>query len=332
MVSCIYTSHEEFLVISRDQPSMTNTIDRRIVYEFAQNINKVVHLDAHLTARAPILAKMIFIRSSPSGKYIGLVNGSRLSFLGLEDESFQSHALPAHFKNKWMRWHTIREHHASSHDQSSILESSSRCLERLLIADENTVRVFDAQDPQWKAVIKGAAGSSAHIANVTFGRDEDEVVVFSSFGLRMTIWSLVTSRGIELRDAKTVAKNHDYRPGSAHLALLTRPAAHDQLTLLDTSTYTVHNNMEIATSDAQALRWSPDGRWLAVQDAVSAGHKILIYTADGNLLKTLLRGQTAEVIGHGAKTMVWSPSAQLLAVGDADDLVVLYNSTTVSKR
>ena len=228
-----------------------------------------------------------------------------------------------------MIWYTPRNTDTGPPEKSFSpgARSSSHC--RLLIADEVNVRIFDTQDSQWKAVIKGAAGIAAHIANITFGRDHDQVLAFSSSGLRVMIWSLITSRGVEIRDPKPLPRAYDIRPQSAHLALLTRPNTHDCLVLLDTKTYEVCRSIDVATTDAQAVRWSPDGRWLAIRDTMSAGYKILIHTADGQLFKILQGGQDDDHVGLGVKSLMWSPNAQLLAVGDAEDRVILYNGTTV---
>ena len=275
-------------------------------------------------------ARIQYAKASPDGQYLADVAGSRLTIRSLDDGLLQTHPLPANYKNKLMVWHTSRQQHTSSPSCSDATIRYSQTSGRLLIADEDNVRVFDAQDSQWKAVIKGAAGASAQINNVAFGRNEDQIFVSSTFGLRMMLWFLSTSRGIEIRDTKAITRNHDFRPRSAHLALLVRPTTHDHLLLMDTNTFRVHESIELPTTDAQAVRWSPDGRWLAVQDAISAGYRILIYTADGHLFKVLLGGQDAETIGHGIRTMMWSPNAQLLAVGAMEDHVILYNSTTVS--
>ena len=282
------------------------------------------------SAAMATIAKPHYARASPDGRYVASVTGSQLTIRGLDSGLLHAHALPANYRNKWIFWHTSRQRLNRSQDQLDTTTTTPSCSGRLLIADEDNVRVFDTQDSQWKAVIKGAAGPSAQIHNVTFGHDEDQIVVFSSFGLRMMMWSLTTSRGVEIRDAKAVTRSHDFRPGSAHLALLIRPAAHDHLLLLDAGAFEVYRSIELPITDAQAVCWSPDGRWLAVQDAISAGYRILIYTADGHLFKVLLGGQDAETVGHGAKSLMWSPNSQLLAIGDVEDRVMLYNSTTVS--
>lgn len=52
---------------------------------------------------------------------------------------------------------------------------------RILLADEDTIQVFDAKDEKWTATISQGFGG---IKNVEFGRNEDEVVVFSDFQVK----------------------------------------------------------------------------------------------------------------------------------------------------
>ena len=270
--------------------------------------------------------------SSPDGRYVASINRFRLLVRDLHEGTFYTHPLPTNYKNKRLLWHRPCERHDASQNSGDTPAIWPRSIQRISIADEENVRVFDAQDPYWKAVVKGAAGSSARISSVAFGRDEDQIVILSSFGLRIMIWSLLTGRGSEIKDPKPLARGYHIRPGSAHLALLTRPNAHDCLMLLDTSMNEVYKNIEVPTIDAQAVRWSPDGRWLAVQDTISAGYRLLIYTADGHLFKVLLGGHDGEAPGLGVNTLAWSPNAELLAVGDAEERVILYNSSTVRRR
>lgn len=200
----------------------------------------------------------------------------------------------------------------------------------MLLANEDTILIFDANDAQWQAEISGAASNLDAIANVSFGYSPDEVLVFSDFRVKVTIWSLITNRGVEIRDPKTTLHGYDYRSNTGHLAILTRSTAHDTVMLLNPGSHDLFNTFDPATVEAQGLRWSPDGQWLAVWDATSSGYKVLIYTADGHLFKTYRGGQDAHNIGLGVKSSKWSPETELLAIGDYNERVTLLGKNTVS--
>lgn len=201
---------------------------------------------------------------------------------------------------------------------------------RILLADDDAVRIYEINDPTWHAVIDKAASNLGKIVEVAFGHAKDEVLVFSDFGVKLTIWSLLSSRGVEIRDPKYSVKCYHHRPRTGHLAVLTRPAAQDVLMLLQPGGHELVKSVEMPTVDAQEVAWSPDGNWLATRDTASSGYKVLIYTADGHLYKTILSTGTDVDISLGVKCMQWSPSAGTLVVGDNNDSITVFSKISVS--
>ena len=258
--------------------------------------------------------------SSPDGALIAAVDQSQLVLRTSSDgQTVEIFPLP---RNDGGVYHHIKW----SNPQGSPITDKPR---RILLANDVTIRVFDVRSTSWSAVVNGPAGNVGKIAHTDFGVDEAEVVVFSDFGAKVTIWSLVTSRGVEIRDPKAGSRCHDYRPKSKHWAMLTRELAHDNLLILAPKTHDVLENVELPTVDAQGLKWSPDGRWLVIWDTLSAGYRVLIYTADGHLFKTYAGGQTVDDVGLGVKSVKWCPQSGDLAIGDCDDRVTILTSSTV---
>ena len=202
--------------------------------------------------------------------------------------------------------------------------------QRLLLADDDSVRVWDIYATNWHGVIDGAGGGLGKIAHVDFGCDADEVLVFSDFAVKLTIWSLTTGRSIDIRDPKFSSRGFGYRPRTGELALLTRPAACDVVTLHARTTYKVLGSFKPSTSDAQGLAWSPDGRWITIWDAPSTGLRVLIYTADGHLFRTYCGSADDGSGGLGVRSLEWSHAGDFLAVGDHDKRVILLNGITFS--
>ena len=200
---------------------------------------------------------------------------------------------------------------------------------RILLADDEAVRIYDINNPTWHVMIDKAVSNIGRIADVAFGHTADEIMVFSDFGVKLTIWSLLTSRGVEIRDPKISVKCYHHRPRTGHLAILTRPAAQDILMLLQPGSHDLVNSVEIPTVDAQEVAWSPDGNWLVTRDIASSGYKMLVYTADGHLYKTILNSRNDVDISLGVKCMQWSPSAGTLAVGDIDGSITIFSKNTV---
>lgn len=201
---------------------------------------------------------------------------------------------------------------------------------RILLASERTVQIFAADDSSWRATINDAASGLGRITKVDFGENEDEVLVFSDFGVKATVWSLLTSRGIELRDPKSSA-SYDLRPRTGHFAILTRSDVHDNLLLLSPGTRQLVETTELPTVDAQGVRWSPDGRWLVIWDTASTGYRVVIYTADGHPFRNYEGGQTSENIILGIKSVAWHPNTEYLAIGDYEDHITLLSQNTVCR-
>ena len=267
---------------------------------------------------------------SPDGALIATLQQSSLAISLHTSEPFRTILLPPEFVTRcrfirWSRWGGIPE---EAIEQQGDDKKQSRC-NRILLADDDTVRLYDVNDPIWCALIERAASSLGRIADVVFGYNPNEFLVFSDFGMKLTIWSLTTSRGVEIRDPKYTMPCYSFRPRSGHMAILTRPAAQDILMLLSPSKHELITSVELPTVDAQEVSWSSDGCWLAIRDAASSGHKVLIYTADGQLFKTYSGVVDDVSIGLGLKRMAWNPSNSGLLLGDYSDNVTILSKDTV---
>lgn len=202
---------------------------------------------------------------------------------------------------------------------------------RILLANDVTALVWDTDDSQWHSVVNGGCGN-LKLAHVCFGYSADEIMLFSVSGIKVVIWSFATNQALaEIRDPKSPATCYDFRPRTGHLAILTRASGHDTLLLLSPKSYELVRSVNLTTVDAQGIKWSPDGRWLAIWDIPSMGFKVWIHTADGHLYKTYTGGQDADHIGLGIKTLKWSPNSNLLAIGDSNQRAILLPTSFVSK-
>lgn len=117
-----------------------------------------------------------------------------------------------------------------------------------------------------------------------------------------------------------------YRPRISHFALLTRLLNHDVVTIRCHTTYKDVVSFNLPTLDAQGLKWSPCGKWLAVWDSATAGYKVLIYTADGRLFRSFEK--VCE--GLGVKTVEWSAGSEFLAIGSYDGRISFLSTYTFS--
>ena len=201
--------------------------------------------------------------------------------------------------------------------------------QRFLLADQDTIHVYDLSDPRWHAVISGASSSIGRISNAEFGSTKDEILVFSDFGVKLTLWSLITNRGVEIRDPKFSNEGHSLRPKSGHLVVLTRVGTRDTILLLSADSRELLSSWELPTVDAQGLKWSPDGRWISAWDAAAYGSALYIYTAQGHLYRTYYGKQDPEALDLGIKCVEWCPQGKWLAIGSCEGTVTLLRNGTV---
>ena len=191
--------------------------------------------------------------------------------------------------------------------------------------------MWDLDDEKWSADIQDV-DSAGHggVVNVEFGATHDEVIAFHGFGTKVTIFSLKTGQAQAIKSPKfSHSSGFSYRPGTGHFAILLKLEAVDTLTVHETETYEVISTVALPTVDAQGLKWSPNGCWLAVWDTASVGTKVIIYTADGQLFKTFTgRGEDRDY-NLGVRVITWSPTSQVLAIGNNDGSVDFLRGDTV---
>jgi WD40 repeat protein len=201
---------------------------------------------------------------------------------------------------------------------------------RLLVYTEDSVKIWDLDDPAWTATINNGSGGMGKIISAEFGRNEQEVLVYSDFGSKLTVWSLITGRSVDIRDPKfSTTRGQSYRQKLGVFAQITRPAAQDILSLHAPNSYKVLKSITLPTMDAQGFKWSHDERWLAVWDTSSLGQKLYVYTADANLYRTYTGIDSSEIGAVGIRALEWSPGSQYLAIGGSDRRVTLLSTRSV---
>ncbi|GIC91471.1 WD40 repeat domain-containing protein [Aspergillus udagawae] len=211
-------------------------------------------------------------------------------------------------------------------------ESAGR---RILCASDSRILVWNLHPLQLHAEIENIESGAL---NIDFGADENEIIVFHAWNTKLTIHSLDSGRSQVIKSPKFSHYNgFGFRPRTRQFAILLKPETSDLLTIHEYGSYELINRAILPTSDAQGLKWSPDGNWIAVWDAASAGTKLLIYTADGNLFRTYNGSPESEsVFDLGVRSIEWSPAisqgdaSDLLAVGKVDGTIDILNTKTFS--
>lgn len=196
---------------------------------------------------------------------------------------------------------------------------------KILVAAADHIHVFSATDVPFHAAIQTAAFGTGKLSSVRFGPKDTDIIACSSLGLKIAVFDLITSTAIEIANPKfylssSVSRTYAVRPQSHHLAILTRVNGKDVVSVHNPSNRQVQKSWTADTVDAQAVLWTPDGHWLVLWDSPAQGHRIALYTADGQHFSTMtsanLNVQKDAELAPGITTCQPSPDSRWLAVGD----------------
>ncbi|KAH8737673.1 hypothetical protein BGZ61DRAFT_488901 [Ilyonectria robusta] len=196
---------------------------------------------------------------------------------------------------------------------------------RILVANTDQIHVFSASDSSFHAAIRNPVAGSGKSPLVHFGARDAEIFIYAAFGLKLVIFDLSTSKAVEINNPKFyipsfVARGLSLRPETHHLALLTRASGRDAVSIHHPITRQIQRSWYPETVDAQGLAWTPDGKWLLLWESPAHGHKLLLYTPDGQFFRsigasTIVGGEDAD-LEPGIKMCRPSPDSAFCAVGD----------------
>ncbi|KAJ5490789.1 hypothetical protein N7539_002356 [Penicillium diatomitis] len=173
---------------------------------------------------------------------------------------------------------------------------------------------------------------------VDFGKSGQEILVFHAWNTKLTIHSLETGQSSVIKSPKSASHlGFGYRPVTRHLAILLKHDMSDLLTIHEPRSHELLGRVTLSTVDAQGLKWSPDGNWIAVWDAAMAGTRVLILTADGQIYRTYHGSpDDDDPFDLGVRHIEWAPSegageaSRFLAVGKVNGSIDLLGTRTFS--
>ncbi|KAI1180378.1 hypothetical protein F4777DRAFT_530000 [Nemania sp. FL0916] len=213
---------------------------------------------------------------------------------------------------------------------------------RILVAIGDRFHVFSAPDGDFHGNVQIPQPLATKAASVSFGATDDEVCVFSSVGVKLTIVNIASSKIVEISNPKffnaaSASRGCSFRPTTYHLALLTRTAGRDIISIHSAVTREIQQSWCPETVDALGLEWTPDGRWLVVWDSPAHGTRVLFCTHDGHVFKDWRGDQPhyslddMDKYGPGIKILTFSPDGRYTAVADGSARISILNSRLVQE-
>ncbi|KAI2612878.1 uncharacterized protein GGS25DRAFT_518569 [Hypoxylon fragiforme] len=160
---------------------------------------------------------------------------------------------------------------------------------KVLVAVADLVHVFSVREGDFHGTVK-IPSSTTKTTLVRFGATDCEVCIWSSFGIKLTLVNFASSRAVEITNPKfynatSAANGYSFRAGTYHLALLTRSAGKDMISIHSPETREIERSWYPDTIDAQGLAWTTDGKWLAVWESSAQAPRVIFYTSDGHTFK-----------------------------------------------
>ncbi|KAJ5158038.1 uncharacterized protein N7500_007689 [Penicillium coprophilum] len=204
---------------------------------------------------------------------------------------------------------------------------------RLVSANDSRISVWQLTPLEILAEIESIEPGALA---VDFGADENEILVFHAWNTKLSVHSLKTRRSSVIKAPKFAHHfGHGYRTKTRHFAVILKPETSDLLTVHEPQSYELVHKTVLPTIDAQGLKWSPDGKWISIWDTPTAGTKVLVFTADGQLFRTYSGPSGVDdSFDLGVKQIEWSPPHQgiceILAVGKVNGNIDLLRTRTFS--
>ncbi|CAF0853665.1 unnamed protein product [Adineta steineri] len=203
---------------------------------------------------------------------------------------------------------------------------------RLILAGlikRNAVQVFSLDNPEWKCKIdEGSAG----LCNVHWAPDSRHILTTAQFHLRITVWSLASKNVSYIKYPKKLSpKSYVFSLLKPYMALVERRNdSTDHISIFDySSNWSMIAHFQPSDlEDLQGIEWSPIADVLCLWEN-SYEYKIIFYTLDGQLLNTYKPEN--DRLSLGVRCARWSPTGQVIAVGDYEERITIFSYLTYKK-
>ncbi|KAK4684587.1 WD repeat-containing protein WRAP73, partial [Tremellales sp. Uapishka_1] len=171
------------------------------------------------------------------------------------------------------------------------------------------------------------------LSRVEWGRVGRQVLAWSDFGLRITIYDLTCGQARCIQHPKSSVNCHSYAPDGRHLAVAEHHGGKDHIGIYDVhDSYALVRHFQLRTTDVQGIAWSPCGKWIAAYDSLLS-YSLDIHSPLGAHLAhfsftsaSFSPGASTADPGLGIRLIAWAPGGQHLAIGGYDGKVRILES------
>ncbi|KAG2154719.1 WD repeat-containing protein 8 [Suillus clintonianus] len=191
-------------------------------------------------------------------------------------------------------------------------------------AKKGIVEVFKLRDETWNARIEAGAEG---LLKAEWAPDGRHILCFSQWGLRVTIWSLVTGNATYIQFPIHPDRGYAFRSDSRYFVLAERHRSKDTVGVYDTTdSYKLVRHFPVPTSHLSSLALSPTGNHIAVWEGILE-YKLHILSLAGDVQGTF---SPEPNLGFGVRNAAWHPTGMFLAVAGWDDKIHILDGLTWS--
>ncbi|KAF9455040.1 YVTN repeat-like/Quino protein amine dehydrogenase [Macrolepiota fuliginosa MF-IS2] len=191
-------------------------------------------------------------------------------------------------------------------------------------AKRGVVHILKLRDEDWSGRIE--AGTEG-LTKAEWAPDGRTILCFSEWGLRVTLWSLVTGTATYIQFPIHPDRGYAFRADGRYFILGERHKSKDTLGVYDAAeSYRLMRHFPLPTSSLSSFAVSPTGNHIAVWEG-PLDYKLHVLTLAGNLLATFSPEPDP---GFGIRNVAWHPNGMFLAVGGWDDRIHILDSLSWS--
>lgn len=182
------------------------------------------------------------------------------------------------------------------------------------------VQIWSIENPDWTCKIdEGSAG----LTSIVWSPDSRHIFTIAEFHLRITIWSLISKSVSYMKYPKSCSCNLDFSPDGKYVAIAERRNSIDYISIFDCVSWQLVKHFKTNTDDLDGIKWAPKWHVICAWESCLK-YKVLLYSLDGREIGSY----SAYDLALGIKSISWSPTGQLLAIGSYDEKLRILNHVT----
>ncbi|KAG1875623.1 WD repeat-containing protein 8 [Suillus subalutaceus] len=191
-------------------------------------------------------------------------------------------------------------------------------------AKKGIIEVFKLRDENWNARIEAGVEG---LLRAEWAPDGRHILCFSQWGLRVTIWSLITGNATYIQFPIHPDRGYAFRSDSRYFVLAERHRSKDAIGVYDTTdSYKLVRHFPVPTSNLSSLALSPTGNHIAIWEGILE-YKLHILSLAGDVQGTFSPKPDP---GFGIRNAAWHPTGMFLAVAGWDDKIYILDGLTWS--